>query len=71
VDACNTKLINVALPTLAADAASKGYVDLGIQTFVGRFLPLTGGSLSGNLLVGSNTLSSVQGLFQVKEILVL
>jgi hypothetical protein len=31
VDACSKKLINIALPTLATDAASKGYVDLGIQ----------------------------------------
>jgi len=41
-DACHTKLINIALPTLAADAASKDYVDSEILTFVGSFLPLTG-----------------------------
>jgi len=31
VDACSKKLINIALPTLATDAANKGYVDLEIQ----------------------------------------
>ncbi len=30
-DACSKKLINVALPTLATDAASKSYVDSEIQ----------------------------------------
>ncbi len=52
VDACDAKISNVALPTLAADAASKHYVDSEMQ----QFLPLTGGSLSGNLCVGSNNI---------------
>ncbi len=42
---------------MATDAASKGYVDSGIQ----RFLPLTGGSLSGNLLLGSNNIEFSTG----------
>jgi hypothetical protein len=38
------KLTNVGTPTASTDAATKGYVD-------GNFLPLTGGSLSGNLVL--------------------
>ena len=61
IDACNKKLINIALPTLAADAANKSYVDSEVQTFAGRFLPLTGGSLSGNLAGRSSYSESVRG----------
>ena len=57
VDACDAKIINVALPTMAADAASKSYVD----SCVDRFLPLTGGSLTGNLLVGSSNIEFTTG----------
>ncbi len=67
VDASDAKISNVALPTLAADAASKHYVDSEIQTFVGRFLPLTGGSLSGNLCVGSNNIEFSTGDISSQE----
>ena len=63
IDACNKKLINIALPTLAADAASKSYVD----SFLGRFLPLTGGSLSGDLSVGSNNIEFSTGDISSQE----
>jgi len=56
IDACNKKLVNVGLPTVATDGASKSYVDSEVQTHVGNFLPLTGGRLSGNLDIGSNTI---------------
>jgi len=61
VDACDAKISNVALPTLAADAASKSYVDSQMLTVAGRFLPLTGGSLSGNLALGSSNIEFSTG----------
>ena len=67
IDACNKKLINIALPTLAADAANKSYVDSEVQTFAGRFLPLTGGSLSGNLSLGSNNIEFSTGYISCQE----
>jgi hypothetical protein len=57
VDACNAKISNVAIPTLATDAACKSYVDSCIVSF----LPLTGGTMSGNLLVGSNNIEFSTG----------
>ena len=53
----------MALPTLAADAANKSYVD----SFVSRFLPLTGGSLFGHLLVGSNNIEFSTGDISSQE----
>ena len=63
MDVCDAKISNVALPTLAADAASKRYVDLEMQ----KFLPLTGGSLSGNLSVGSNNIEFSTGDISSQE----
>mgnify|MGYP003389966288 CR=1 FL=1 len=63
VNVCDGKISNVALPTLASDAANKSYVD----SFVGRFLPLTGGSLSGNLALGSNNIEFSTGDISSQE----
>ena len=57
IDVCQKKIVNIALPTEATDIASKGYVDSSVV----RFLPLTGGSLSGNLLVGSHNIEFSTG----------
>lgn len=50
-----TKIHNVANPTAATDAANKQYVDsvAGGGGEGGPYLPLTGGTLSGNLTVNS------------------
>ncbi len=39
------KITRIATPTIASDAATKGYVD----DETGKYLPLTGGTLTGNL----------------------
>ena len=67
VDMNNHKISNVAVPTANTDVATKQYVD-NIKTTLegqiqdvdpdGHYLPLTGGSLSGQLDMGTNLVTS-------------
>lgn len=57
----NIKLRGVATPTKNNDAANKKYVDdavAGVSGSSGSYLPLTGGTISGSLRVGSSQTSN-------------
>lgn len=67
VDMNNNKISNVAVPTANTDVATKQYVDNIKTTLEGqiqdvdpdeRYLPLTGGSLSGDLDMWTNRVTS-------------
>jgi len=55
------KVTNLALATVGSDAANKTYVDSAVAGGVANYLPLSGGTISGNLTVtGSTTLNTLQ-----------
>lgn len=54
----NIKLRGVATPTKNNDAANKKYVDDAVAGSSGSYLPLTGGTISGSLKVGSSPTSN-------------
>ena len=57
IDVDGAKISMVANPAEAMDAANKEYVDNAVAGVkpTGDYLPLTGGKLSGNLLMGTGT----------------
>ena len=57
IDVDGAKISMVANPAEAMDAANKEYVDNAVAGVkpTGNYLPLTGGKLSGNLLMGTGT----------------
>ncbi len=61
------KIGNVALPTVASDVATKGYIDsvLGTSTAVG-FLPLAGGTMTGAINMGNNNITNLNNLTVTK-----
>ena len=50
----DNKIVNIAAPTLEKDVANKSYVDSKIS--IGNYLPLSGGTLSGNLAMNDNNI---------------
>lgn len=54
IDLGTNKIVNMADPTNAQDAATKNYVD----SELGSYLPLAGGTMSGAVDMGSNLISN-------------
>ena len=55
----NKYINNLATPLTALQAVNKTYCDSAIATSGGSFLPLLGGSMSGNINMNSNNLNNV------------
>ena len=55
----NKYINNLATPLTALQAVNKTYCDSAIATAGGSFLPLLGGSMSGNINMNSNNLTNV------------
>lgn len=49
------KITNLATPTLSSDAATKDYIDASNNSK----LPLTGGTMSGAIVMGTNKITEL------------
>ena len=58
----NKYINNLATPLTALQAVNKTYCDSAIATSGGSFLPLSGGSMSGNINMNSYNLTNVNQL---------
>ena len=58
----NKYINNLATPLTALQAVNKTYCDSAIATSGGSFLPLSGGTMSGNIAFGGNNITAVNNV---------
>lgn len=72
----NSKILNVAAPTVATDAATKSYVDTQVSTALNqtegdaRYLRLSGGTVTGSVTVNGNVTvgGTMRGSFNCRTV---
>lgn len=67
ISAANKKIENVATPVSNTDAANKQYVDNAVAGVnpEGAYLPLSGGTMSGNINLNGNQLQNVSNIIGI------